>query len=220
VAVETTADLLDQLRDEIGFDVDGGDATLLGWLNSRHRRMVSRAECYRKAWTVSGGTVAGQADYVLPSDVLAIKALSLDGVPLERTKRADLVAVRSSLAVFVGSGVVVAQGANDAAAETLTIYPTPDVGGSEIEGFGPVRAPELTVSGVAGAGATNSPVVPPEFFEALVHGAASPGMRRTEARHSEADAYDMDFTAATEELRRQSRARWRNGPAQIEVRWP
>jgi hypothetical protein len=220
VAVETTADLLDQLRDEIGFDVDGGDATLLGWLNSRHRRMVSRAKCYRKSWSVPGGTVADQSDYVIPSDVLEIDALALDGVALERTRRSNIVAVRSSLAVFVGSGSVVAQGANDAAAEVLTIYPTPDVGGTEIEGFGPVRAPELTVSGIAGAGATNSPVVPPEFFEALVHGAASPGMRRTEGRHADADAYDLDFTAATEELRRQSRSRWRNGPAMIEVRWP
>lgn len=221
MAVETSAELLAQLRDEVGFDVSGGDVTLLGWLNARHRRMVERSRCFRKRLAV-GPTVAGTSDYTLPPEVLEVRLVEVGLVPYDYASRREVLEVRNASAVFVarsGEGLV-ARGVSASGSEVLSIYPTPTVSGTEIAVTGPVRAPELTVSGVAGAGATNSPVVPPEFFDALVHGAASTGLKRTEARMNDAAAYDSEFDAATEELRRQTRARWNTGPSRVSIVWP
>jgi hypothetical protein len=222
VAVETSADLLGQLRDEIGFDVQGGDATLLGWLNARHRRMVAKSKCYRQRTVISGGTVQGQGDYLLPSAVLEVQTVEVGGARFDRVSRSDVIDVRNAEAVFVSphDEGVVAQGANGMAGEILTIFPAPDTAGTEVAVFGPVRAPELTVSGVGGSSSTNSPVVPAEYFEALVHGAAAIGLRRTESRVGEAQAYDQEFIDATEDLRRYVRRRWNTGPSRIRVSWP
>ena len=222
MAVETSADLLGQLRDEVGFDVSGGDATLLGWLNGAHRLMVARSKCYRRRTVIVGGTVANQADYDLPSDVLEIHEVDVAGVRFGRASRGEVVDAGNSQALFVsqfGEGVI-AQGAANAGEETLTIYPTPDTGGLEIALFGPVRAPELTVSGVGGAGATNSPVVPAEFFAPLVHKAAATGLKRTESRQNEASGYDQEFSDACDELRRWARRRWNTGPSRVHIAWP
>jgi hypothetical protein len=224
MAVETSADLLNQLKQEVGFSVSGGDATLLGWLNARHRKMVARSKCYRGQTTIAGGTVIGQADYAIPSGALRIQSVEVGGVTYDRASRSDVIAVRNSTAVFTseyGEGVV-ALGAGAAGAETLTIYPTPTVAGASIVLFGALRAPELTVAGVGTppAGATNSPVVPPEYFDALVNGAAAIGLKRTESRHGEAQAYTSEFDDACEELRRETRARWNTGPSRIRVEWP
>lgn len=213
MAVETTSDLVSQLRDEIGFDVSGGDSTLLGWLNSRHRRMVVDSRCYRRRTVISGGTVAGQADYVLPPDVLEVGAVEVDGAPYDRARRQDVELAKVSLAVFVGPSGVVAQGANGASAEVLSFYPAPDTGGLEISLLGPVRPPELSTSPVV------NPVVPAEFFEGLVHGAAAVGLRRTDSRHDEANQYEQHYLSEIERLRKLVRRRW-GGVARIQIRWP
>lgn len=222
MSVETSADLLNQLRDEVGFDVSGGDATLLGWLNGKHRLMVARSKCYVKRLVFPGGTASGQPDYAVPSEVIEVRQVEVGGVLYDRAKRRAVLRVRNASAVFVqidGEGVV-AEGANPLGGNMLTIYPTPSSGGVEIASFGPVRAPELTVAGVGGAAATNSPVVPSEYFVPLVHGAASTGLKRTESRAGEAAAYDREFDEETEALRRATKRLWNTGPTQIEVAWP
>jgi hypothetical protein len=218
VAVETTADLLAQLRDQVGFDLPGGDAArdaaLLGWLNSRHRRMVADSRCYRRRTVIPGGTVAGQPDYRIPSDVLEISGVEVNGVIYNRARRREIIEVRGALAVFLSPGGVVAQGAAGAGEEVLTLYPTPDTAGLEVALFGPVRAPELSLEPLV------NPVVPAEFFEGLVHGAAVPGLRRTESRHGEADSYEQHYLSEIERLRRQTRRRWSMGPTRIRIAWP
>lgn len=213
MAVETSADLHTQLKDEIGFDVS--DTVLLGWLNAKHRRMVARSKCKRGKVAVSGGTVVDQAGYTVPPEIIEIQSVFIDDAEFTRTSRRSIPAVLAATAVFVGPGGVVAQDATSASVEQLVLYPTPTEAALTIEVFGPVRAKELQVTGVVGT--TNTPDVPAEFFEALVHGAAAVGMKRDEERTADAREYEAEFNAATEELRRQVRRRWNTGPARIEV---
>lgn len=210
----STEDLVGQVREEGA--VDATAAVALGWLDAAHKLMVARSKCYRKTVSV-GSTAPGTSSYDLPSSVLDIQSVlvadedSGEDREAARVPRRSVVEVRNSLATFVGSGFVVAQVADTDGAEQLTFYPEPD-GVLAVKVFGAVRAPDLVIGG-------QDPVVPEEFFPGLVAGALAHGLRRTENRHDLADAWTAEFNGATEELRRQSRARWNTGVGRVRVQW-
>lgn len=212
MAIESTADLITQVKTEYGFDA--ADATVLGWLNQKHRRMVARAGNYRDYVTAT--TVANQSVYTLDSSVIEVLSLTVDGYPWVRVRPDEidnaLTAYDAITGLATGQGVF-SQYVSAASVEQVRLYPTPTTSGQTIAMFAKVRAPELVSGGQA-------PVIPAEFYEDLVAGAAAIGMRREEERLGEADNLDARFDAACAELARQTKKRLRSSPARIKFAWP
>ena len=208
MAVESTSDLVGQVRDEWG--VDATDTQIVAALNQRHRRMVARTGCYRKDLSIGPG-VAGQEAYAIPAEVLEVAVIDVDGLPWQRAPIIDFRKVKSGRLQLLGGGGVFAQGSTSAGAEEVRLYPTP-AAGAVLTATAAVRAPELVSGGQA-------PVVPPEFFEDLVAGAAGVLFGRMDNRLDMAATLDAKFDAACEELRRTVRKRLSTGPARIRIEW-
>ena len=212
MAVETTAQLVTQVQTEYGFDSDA--TVVLGWLNQKHRRMVARSECYRD--TATATTVADQSVYTLDASIIRLLSLGVDGYPWPRVRPDEIdhaLTAWDSISGLSTEGGVWSQATSAANVEQIRLYPTPTSSGLTISMFAAVRAPELVSGGQA-------PVIPAEFYEDLVAGAAALGMRREEERMNEAQALDQQFDQACNELARQTKKKLRSSPARIKVAWP
>lgn len=214
MAVESTTELVSQVRDE--WQVDATDAQILAALNTRHRRMVARSRCFRKEVAL-GPTVAGQDAYALPAELVELYLLTVNGTPWGPARFEDFAALKAGDCGLQlrGPGGVFVQDATAGGGEQARLYPAPDTAGQPITAWAAVRAPELALTP-----AVVSPVIPAEFFEQLVAGAASILIRRFDTRFDLADSLDGQFDAACEELRRQVERRYGPRLKQIPVRWP
>lgn len=207
----TVQGLIDQVKTEAQFDVD--DSAALNWLDRRHKVMVIRARAYRKTVSISGGTVANQSDYALPSDLVEIEQVTVDGMPYGQAMHTDLAYGAQGWIMLSGIGGVVASEEDATGGPEIALYPTPTDVGKVIQVRGIFRPSDLVVG-------TDSTIrVPDEFLDALVSGAIATGLNRQEYRPDLAQTFEQDFSNACEEWRRQVRRRYRGaGPATIRIR--
>jgi len=198
------SELVAQVRDEFVFDAT--DEQILRWLNGKHRTMVVDSECLLASLDL--GVSDGSGFVLVPERVLRLQQLLVDGVPWTRVARADIAALENGSLLMSGLGGVFAPDADSGSDEVLVMYPAPAVG-EALEGYASMRPEDLTAEGRV--------VTPPEFDEALVHGAAAVGFKRDAEQLAVGQALDAEFLANVEKLRRQVRRKARSGPAQIRV---
>jgi hypothetical protein len=110
----TVQGLVDQVKTEAQFDVT--DTAALAWLDRRHKKMVVRARALRKTVSI-GPSVASQRDYALPSDLVEVLEVSVDGLPYGRATHTDLSYGAQGWLMLDGIGGVVAS--EETAAVTL-----------------------------------------------------------------------------------------------------
>lgn len=209
----TAADLLDDLKSR--FDAD--QSKLLRSLDGAHKLAVARSRSYRGRVTVSA--VTGASEYPMPTTVLATRYVMVGGYVWVHADETDIPALIAGDETVVGTGGVFASGVNGSGVEQIQLYPPPTDTTETVEVVGALRAPTLTVNGVAGATVTSGLLVPDEFSDALVEG-ASPAWYRRDGRPDLAGDAQQFFDSRVEELRRQVRRRFDTGPRRVRIQWP
>jgi len=206
----TVQGLIDQVKQEAQFDVT--DTAALAWLDRRHKKMVVRARAYRKTATISGGTVANQRDYALPSDLVEVLEVLVGGIPYGRATHTDLSYGAQGWVMLSGIGGVVASEEDSSGGAEIALYPIPTTSADPILVRGIFRPSDLLV------GTDSTIKVPDEFLDSLVSGAIATGLQRQEYRPDLAASFEQDYTDACEEWRRQVRRRYRGaGPTPIRI---
>lgn len=202
---ETVSELLEQVVEEGGFDISNEAA--LRAFNQQHRKMVVRSRCLRREMLL-GDTVADQQAYSLDPDIVEVLGLTLDGVPWKRTGGRSWAALRAGTSVLRGVGGVYAEWPDASGNEQLVLYPVPAVP-AEMRVLVALRPQDLLT--------TDHPQVPSEYHEALVDATVGVLLGRVDERLGDAAAWRASFDMAIEELRRESKSRFRSGPGQIQV---
>jgi hypothetical protein len=204
-----TDGLVDQVKTEAQFDVT--DTAALAWLDRRHKKMVVRARALRKTVSI-GPSVASQRDYALPSDLVEVLEVSVDGLPYGRATHTDLSYGAQGWLMLDGIGGVVASEETASGDAEIALYPTPTQAGLTVTVRGVFRPSDLLV------GTDSTIKVPDEFLDSLVSGAIATGLQRQEYRPDLAQSFEQDFSDACEEWRRQVRRRYRGaGPTTIRI---
>jgi hypothetical protein len=205
----TVQGLVDQVKTEAQFDVT--DTAALAWLDRRHKKMVVRARALRKTVSI-GPSVASQRDYALPSDLVEVLEVSVDGLPYGRATHTDLSYGAQGWLMLDGIGGVVASEETASGDAEIALYPTPTQAGLTVTVRGVFRPSDLLV------GTDSTIKVPDEFLDSLVSGAIATGLQRQEYRPDLAQSFEQDFSDACEEWRRQVRRRYRGaGPTTIRI---
>ena len=161
-------ELLTSVLSEGNFDAT--EAQALQWLNARHELMCARTKCYRRKIQI-GPTVAEQAGYPIPPEVLEIREVQVaspkssppnlgvpygPGVHLDLAQGALHYLWLGGLYLAVGGGIYV-RDENSEGQNLLSLYPTPTEAGNAITIFAVCRPDQLTLSGaslVAGGSGT------------------------------------------------------------------
>ena len=205
----TVQGLIDQVKSEAQFDVT--DPQALTWLDRRHKKMVVRARAYRKSESI-GPTVANTRDYALPSDLVEVLEVTVNGLPYGRATHTDLSYGAQGWLMLDGVGGVIASEETASGDAEIALYPTPTENGLEVLVRGVFRPSDLVV------GSDSTIRVPDEFLDSLVSGAIATGLERQEYRPDLASGFEQDYEAACEEWRRQIRRRYRGaGPTPIRI---
>lgn len=195
-------------------EFDATDAQALRALTRRHRKMVVRAECYRKTVPV-GPTVADVRDYALPADLRGIYSVTVGGITYGDGRHVDISSQAQGLLWLSGPGGIVAAEEDSSGLGELALIPTPSSpGGDTIDVRGFFAPPDLDV------GDDSTLKIPSDYDDALAAGAIATLMRRGtgDFRSDIAQPFESEFSDACEELRRQvKRAVHGSGPAQIRV---
>lgn len=203
---QTAQEIVSEVIGGWSFDVDA--ATGLRWLNRRHKTMVRRARLNRKTATV-GTTTADQGHYVI--DALDIYSVEVDGVTYNKALRRDERAWRAGRLRWTPSdeGLFVVTADTEGAIE-IVLIPTPSESGKAIEAFVALPADDLAGSDV--------PLVPEDWYDALMEGVAATGYARDQEQTGPADRLEARFDAKCEELRVETARRFRGrGPTQIRL---
>ncbi len=211
---DTVKSLVERVLEDGGFDAPESKA--LGWLTERQRLMCSRSGCYRRTASI-GPTVAGQRDYALPSDVVQLLEVLIEGLPYEPGRSSDLAAGTRGWLMLLGEGGLAVRDDTESGQTMLAIYPTPQVGvapepGASVEVRAVCRPPDLVI------GEDSTLKVPGEYTAGLVSGAIATGLTRLEKRADLATPFLTEFEAACAELERQTNAEFlQTGPAEIRI---
>lgn len=204
---ETVATLVTAVKSEASFDVT--DAVAQAWLNRRYKQMVVRARALRYTTTIV--TVASQRDYALPSGLVEIDEVSVNGLIYGQGAHRDLANGALGYLILGGVGGLVTSEESLTGDPEIALYPTPTQAGLTIAVRGIWEPSDLT------SGGTVSPV-PVEFTDSLIAGAVATGLRRTLHRPDLAQPHEQEFSEGCEEWRRQVARRYRgSGPVQIRV---
>lgn len=213
---ESVNGLVVALTDEASFDIT--PTTALLWLNRAWRTMLGRARAYVD--TVSFGTTSvSDATYDAPSGVIELYSLEVAGVPYGRARRNDVYWNEQGRLswTYQGETGLFYPDATASSVRQITLLPTPDTAGLAITGLAATFPPDLT-NDASGDTLLNAWV--DGHYEALIAGAMSIGYSREGNLNAKAGT-DATFNAETEELRRDTKRRFRGaGPTQIRVEIP
>lgn len=199
-------DLVDRIVAASG-DVDAADA--LARYNTAHKRMVARSLCYRKTADL-GATVADQAAYDSPADLLVLLEVTVDGAPYGKMRHVDAAFGALGYLSISGPGGVFAEQHDDAGAAQIMLYPVPSSSGLAISAYGAFQAPTQ-----AGA---DTPLVDSDFWDDIVDYALALGRERDDERQDAGAGFRATFDTACEELRRRVAKRYRGtGPGRIRI---
>lgn len=189
--------------------VDVTDDQALTALNRRHRRMVAVGRSRRSRVEI-GPTVAGQAFYPVTGVVEAL-GVFIDGVPQGKARREDVYAYQRGGLVWSTPGGLIVTDASSAGVAGLSFIPGPTDAGLSIELYAALLPADLLLGDPISA-----VKVDPDFYDALVEGAASTWLRRE--GEGDPNGSDARFDAECERLRQRVNARFRgSGPSQIRV---
>lgn len=207
----TLDDITSQLNDL--FDVSSSTAS--SWAQEAYRRAVADS-----GWLTStvaiGTTVAGQKDYALPTTVVQLESLFVNGVEYSRVGEFDLTDVSSSNAFLSTAGGIYAQSSSSAGVDQITLFPTPDAStsGMPITGKAELVPSDL----MTGAGAGSSPVFSADLHSVVLDGAIALGYMRADERPDMAGVHEQRFQEGVRKLKARKIARVRGrGPFRARV---
>lgn len=183
------------------FDVT--TATAEAYINERHRRMVTDA-MWRAATSTVATTVADQANYDLPGNVVDVKRIRIDH-PSDGVQIFDPVGIEQlweidrGQATLTGIGGVFAEDWTSSGTVQVRLYPAPDTGGLTIKALTALLPGDLA-SG-------DSPIVPTEFHPAILDGAIADSYREQESNPGAAERHEQLFLEGVERLRKRKNTR-------------
>lgn len=200
--------IVEQVKTTAG--VDATDADVSSVLNHLIGEMAAESE-WIKAQPELGPTVAGQAAYTLPDNVVRVHKLRVDGLRYEATGTGDEWDLESGRAQRTDTtiGMFAESFSADGLTKQITLYPAPSEAGQEIEALAVLRPSAIT--------GTTYPPFPDEFHLSLVYGTKAHFLALSEENVGTAGALRQEFEAAKSKLRRLSMVRTRSGPIRIEV---
>lgn len=180
-------------------------ATVEGWVDSRHKRMVADSK-WRKEEREVAETVDGVARYDLSADIVDVRKLRAGDVPYDVVRQDDLWSVRNPLepARLVGPGGVCAQAFSDSGQAQVELYPVPTSSGDTITVLAAVQAATMQ-SG-------SSPIIPEDFHDALLSGAIADGYKKLDERWDLAVPHEQEFSNAIVALTKRAVSRVGSGP--------
>lgn len=146
-----------QFGDESGAQIQ--DADIIRWVNDGQREIAWNNDILQKRATAA--TVANQADYSLPTDILRLRSVKYQGMPLKgvHLQEADELLGNYETPSQVPTGVPTTFWVF---AQTLHLYPTPSVGGATDLILYYTRNPsDVTVTG-------DSPDIPTQYHNRIV----------------------------------------------------
>lgn len=204
------AELVQDVLVEGGFDVP--TTRILRWLNTSHRTMVVRAQCFRRSLEL-GPTVALQQDYVMPAEVVELTEVVVAGFVYGEGRHQDIANGAASRLWLGRLGGISTRDDDSAGLPHLALYPIPTTSGEPITCMAVCLPPNLSESD------DTTLKIPKHFQDALVNGAVAIGLARVENRPDLAVPKQQAFEAACTELEAQTRNRFRGrtGPVQIRV---
>jgi hypothetical protein len=182
-----------------------------GWALDAARRLNARAE-FLIAFGEIGTTVAGQSDYEIGPLVVELQTVSVSGTKYTRVTTGELADLRTGDArVIDGPGKVFAPTWDLTGDAGVSVWPTPTATGQSITGRAVIRVPTPE------DWATDDPLLPEDFDDAIIHGAIAIGLARKDERLDDAQWHEDRFLAAIPELRRRQHSRQGRGPVRIRV---
>lgn len=215
------SEMVTAVKSQGGFDSTSSatsDAVILSWLNARYFELCAES-AYSQAQREFGPTVAGQAEYALPDDVVRVKSLRVNGsrpwIPLKLDDVWDLEAGAAQFTMgavggfaesFSETGTILAEGV-----PYVTLFPVPEEAGQTIKALCIVRPTPLSASD------DTPPRLPDDFHEYVVEGAIAMGLRRDDEREDGAAPYEARFKEAIQRLAARQRKRVGRGPIQARV---
>lgn len=211
--------IIDAVVNEGGFDTSAVDTTravILGWVQTRYNSALSSSR-WRKMSVAFGPTVAGQAQYAIPSHVIDLKRLRVDGSrPWLRVSGEELWDLQAGAAWLRGVTGAYAPNFEADADQVVELWPAPEVSGLSIDTLCEVTDTTLLVDDRVGAGST--PNLPDDLHRPiLVKGAIAEGLTVVEKRADLAAPFEQEAAEATKELTRRARSRVGSGPWQARV---
>lgn len=186
-----------------GFDTSGGhvdEATVISWIEDYYRKLVARTQ-WRKAEISFGNTVAGQAQYAVPANVVDVRKIRVAGRPYRRVGIDDLDLLKAG--EDTSPRPVFAPAFEADADAVVELWPVPEAG-QAITSVAALLPPALSAG-------SSVPAVPEDFHQAIVDGAIAEGMRRIYQRHDDAQQYEQRFEDAVKELKRRANSRIGSG---------
>lgn len=204
MSARTMGQLATDLTDVIGFAITSEKA--LEWLNARHKLMVARAQALKKTLEL---TTDGTATIAVPTEVVDVIRLQVAGVRYVPKPRDIIEDLRAGNASISGLGKAYSIEATDAGVESFEVYPTPATG-LAVTVLAAVRPDDVLAVGF--------PIVPDEFADAIVHGAAATGYAYDPEQLQTAQYFEGLFRDACGEYRAWVKRRARGaGPREIRV---
>ncbi len=205
----TVQQLVTAVIEDGNFDVSEDRA--LAWLDARHALMVVRARSLRVSEEI-GPTVVDQQTYDLPSDVVQIFSVTVDGVPQGNLANEDLPNANRGFLLLSGDGQAIAPSEDSDGDGMVALVPVPSTAGLSVVLRAARRPPALVI------GDESTLRIPTEFCDALIAGAIATGLLRSEQRPDLAANFEQIFGGGAEEFRVQTARKYRGaGPAQIRV---
>lgn len=201
----TVAELVAAVIEDGQFDAT--EAQVLRWLTVRQRQMCARAGSYRKAITL-GTTTVGVDSYAVPAEVVEILQLTVGGYVYGVARHQDFARGERGWLLLSGEGGVAGRDDTAGGEQRLKLFPTPAEGtspepGAEVVAYCVCLPPDIAT------GQDATIVIPGDYVDALVAGAISTGMLRSEDRVDLASANEQIFQGGCRELIRATNRRYR-----------
>lgn len=211
----TTAQIIDAIKAEGGFDTSSSSvsrATILGWVNDRYLRAVSDAK-WRTVELEMGPTVADQAQYAIPTNVVDIRSLQVGtSRPWLRVTTEEMWSLAAG-----GSTVYDVEGAfapnfEADGDQVVHLWPTPSEAGGSIKVLAALIPTALTDS------SGSSPSLPEDLQRPiLVKGGVAEGRSLVDERTDLAAPYEQSYADGVSKLKARKSSRVGSGAWQARV---
>lgn len=209
----TGKELVDAIINDGGFDV--ARTKVLAVAQQRLEEMVANAQ-WRLAERDLGPTVVGTFGYDLPADVSDVDSVVLRDASgdtwYERTGERTLLMLRAGRVSWGGQPAFAPFYKADGTPQ-VQLYPTPDTSGVSIVALTAGRPPAIQDDDTP----EGSPAIPVDLHPYLRDGSVGVLYKLIEEAPDVAAAFEQQFVAGTELLRRRRNSRLGSGPVQMRV---
>jgi hypothetical protein len=206
----TADEIVDEVRAGAGIDIDNAATRVSRWLNHLIREMAAESE-WIKGTPDLGPTVASQAAYTLPANVVRVYELRVNGgKPYVRHGTRAEWELASDMRYSTGERGFFSESFDDSGStKQVVLNPAPTEAGQPIEALAALYPNEIS--------GTDEPPFPREFDFALVHGATAIGLRMGDEDHQSAAEHQAIYVDGKLKLKALALKRTSSDDAYIQV---